>query len=110
MEPLDYRQQIVAALQTEAQYHPQSATIEVCTLIDTVNDHYQLLYLGWEGDQRILSVIAHLRLIAGKIHIEHDGTPDGIAATLEQAGVPKDAIVLAFHPPYKRPLTAYAIA
>lgn len=45
----------------------------------------------------------------GKLWIQHDGTEDGIANRLVELGVPKSDIVLAFHPPYKRPYTDFAI-
>ncbi len=44
----------------------------------------------------------------GKIWIQHDGTKDGVADDLVELGVPKEDIVLAFHPPYKRKYTGFA--
>jgi hypothetical protein len=44
----------------------------------------------------------------GKIWIHYDGIEDGITDELVAGGVPKDHIVLAFHPPYVRQHTEYA--
>lgn len=41
--------------------------------------------------------------------IQRDGTEDGIALDLENAGIPKDHIVLGFKPPEVRPMTGYAV-
>ena len=61
---------------------------------------------GWHGKQRLHGSIVHAEIKDGKIWIHYDGITDDLVA----AGVPKDHIVLAFHPPYVRPHTDYAIA
>jgi len=45
-----------------------------------------------------------------KIWIEEDMTEDGIATYFLEQGVPREDIVLAFHPPFMRPLTEFAVA
>lgn len=55
-------------------------------------------------------MILHLRLHNGKVWIEHDGTAEGVAYALIEAGIPKEDIALAFHPPEKRPFTGFAVA
>lgn len=45
----------------------------------------------------------------GKFWIHWDGTEEGIATELVEMGVPKEDIVLAFHAPYKRPYTGFAV-
>ena len=45
-----------------------------------------------------------------KVWIQRDGTEDGIAEELVDAGIPRDHIVLAFHHPSSRPYTDYAVA
>ncbi|MFM7425742.1 MAG: element excision factor XisI family protein, partial [Elainella sp.] len=42
--------------------------------------------------------------------IHYDGVEDGITQELIAAGIPKDQIVLAFHPPHLRQHTGYAVA
>ncbi len=50
----------------------------------------------------------HFDIKDGKIRIQHDGTEIGVANELVEMGVPKEDIVQAYHPPYKRPYTGFA--
>lgn len=77
---------------------------------DDENGHYYLMYVGWQNMKRIHSCLLHLDLKKEKIWIQKDFTEDGIAVDLLEAGVPKKDIVLAFHAPYKRKYTDFAIA
>ncbi|MBD2300480.1 XisI protein [Nostoc sp. FACHB-87] len=80
---------------------------EVQTIFDERQDHYQLLYVGWRGNQRDFGCILHLDIKDGKIWIQHDGTEEGIANRLVEMGVPKQDIILAFHEPYIRQFTEF---
>ena len=84
--------------------------VEVQLVFDTVHDHYQLWYIGWQGEHRIRGCVLQVDIKDGKIWIQYDGTETGLACALVQAGVPKEDIVLAFHAPHKRPYTGYAVA
>jgi hypothetical protein len=44
-----------------------------------------------------------------KIWVQHDGTEDAIADQLVALGVPKQDIVLAYHAPYVRQYTEFAV-
>lgn len=46
----------------------------------------------------------------GKVWVQRDGTEDGIANELVQAGIAKEDIVLGFHKPAVRPYTGSAVA
>ena len=46
----------------------------------------------------------------GKIWIQHDGTERGVANELVELGVPKEDIVLAYQPVYKRPYAQFEAA
>jgi hypothetical protein len=79
-------------------------------VIDTVNDHYLVLSVGWQKKtRRIHGCLIHIDIIDGKIWIQRDGTEDGIAYLLEESGVSKSDIVIAFHSESVRPHTGYAI-
>ncbi len=78
-------------------------------VFDCDNDHYLIMSLGWDG-RRLHSCLLHLDIINGKVWIQRDGTEDGIAGELEQAGIPKDHIVLGFKRPEIRKYTEYAVA
>lgn len=105
-----YRALIKAILQEQAQYKPAHGEIEPMLVFDETHDHYQLLFLGWDASRRVHSIIIHMRLYNGKIWLEHNGTEAHIAQQLVAAGVPREDIVLAFHPPEQRRYTDYAVA
>lgn len=85
-------------------------SIESVCVFDESHDHYLLIVMGWEGSERVKSVMIHVRLHNDKFWIEEDWTEDGIATDLLQAGVSAEEIVLAFHPPQVRQHTEFAIA
>jgi hypothetical protein len=73
-------------------------------------DRYLLIIMGWDQGKRVHGCLVHIDILDGKLWIQRDGTARGIATELVAAGIPKDAIVLAFHPPEIRPHTEYAVA
>ncbi len=83
--------------------------IERRTMFDREKDSYLLYIVGWKNRGRIHGINIHIDIINGKIHIQHDGTEEGIATDLELAGVPKSDIVLAWHEPELRKYTEYAV-
>lgn len=54
--------------------------------------------------------VVHLEIINGKVWIQEDNTDLIVAHELERAGIPKNDIVLGFHPADVRPYTEYAVA
>ena len=106
----DYCAIVRAIMDEYADYLPATDGVELEKVYDESHGHYELLLVGWEGHHRTHGIVLHMDIRDGKIWIQHDGTAEGVAHDLERAGIPKDRIVLAFHPPYKRPLTGYAVA
>ncbi len=104
-----YRQHIQAILNEYASHKPGTGDIEMEVIADTIHDHYQLLSVGWNDLERIHGTLIHIDIRNEKIWIQYDGTEEGIATRLVEQGVPKSDIVLAFHPPYKRPYTDFAV-
>jgi XisI protein len=84
---------------------------EVSTYVVVSRDlnHYMLVQEGWEKNHRIHGTIVHAEIRNDKIWIHYDGIEDSITEELVATGVPKDHIVLAFHPPHIRVHTGYAI-
>ena len=58
----------------------------------------------------IHDALIHVEVLDGKLWIQFDGTEDGIASELVEAGIPRDHIVLGFKPPEVRPDTDFAAA
>ena len=104
-----YRKLVEQIIKARSNYKPAFGDIEVQTIFDRENDHYELVNLGWNDYKRIRGCLLHLDIKDGKIWIQHDGTEDGVANDLVEMGVPKEDIVLAFHPPYKREYTGFAV-
>jgi hypothetical protein len=105
-----YRQIIEKALTEYAEIPYAYGDIQTETIFDRKNDHYLLINVGWNKDRRIHGCLIHIDIINNKVWIQRDGTEEGIAVELEQAGIPKDHIVLGFRPPEIRKHTDYAVA
>ena len=86
------------------------STTESCLVFDEHREQYLLLLMGWQQDERIKSVMIHIRLKNGKIWIEEDWTEDGVVTDLLRKEIAPEEIVLAFHPPHLRQYTEFAIA
>jgi ketopantoate reductase len=104
-----YRQYVLNLLREYSQFTPSYGEVELEMIVDPVRDHYQLMSVGWHKQQRIHGCILHIDIRDGKIWIQHDGTEEGSAHRLVEAGVAKDDIVLGFQSPYKRQYTEFAI-
>ena len=77
-------------------------------VFDRERGHFMLLEVAWEGQQRIHRVVVHVDLIGEKFWIQVDHTPSGVGRDLEQAGIPKNRIVLGFYPLEHRRRGEYA--
>lgn len=105
----DYRHYVQLVLEQYSQLKPAYGDIERQLLFDPIRDHYQLVVVGWQQQQRVYSCIVHVDIKDGQIWIQHDSTESGIANDFVAHGVPKEDIVLAFHAPYKRPYTGFGV-
>ncbi len=105
-----YRQLIKKVLGEYARIPYAYGDIQSHVFCDHEGDHYLLLVMGWEGARYVHGCIIHLDIIDGKVWIQRDGTEHGIADELEEAGIPKDHIILGFHPADVRQYTGYAVA
>ena len=111
MDTLDTYRQIIQNLLTEyvgLQY--AYGEIQNETIFDREADRYLVISLGWQEIRRIHGCLIHVDIIDGKVWIQRDGTEHGITDELVAAGIPKDRIVLGFHPPGVRQHTEYAVA
>jgi len=104
-----YREIIRRILADYARGRFAAGDIRSEVIVDPDQDHFELVNVGWDGDRRVHGTVLHLDIIDGKIWVQHDGTDRPVVEALEAAGVPKEDIVLAWHPPYLRKLTGYAV-
>ncbi len=110
MAPLTSYPEIVKRIIREyAAFKPSYGDVQVETIFDDTQGHYELTYAGWHGRRRIHGSVLHVDIRNDKIWIQHDGTERGIADDLLEAGIPKEHIVLAFHSPELREHTEFAV-
>jgi len=105
-----YRSIVKRVLAEHAEQVPSHGKIETLPLFDDSHDNYAVLDLGWDRVGRVHAVILHIRLKNGKVWIEQDGTEEGVASELLNAGIPKEDIVLGFYRPERRVMTEFAVA
>ncbi|NER80691.1 MAG: XisI protein [Leptolyngbya sp. SIO1D8] len=84
--------------------------METSVIVDADRNNFFLMVIGWEQHRRVHGFITHVQIIGEKIWIQRDGIEEGITGELVKAGVPKEQIVLGFHPPNVRQHTGYAVA
>lgn len=105
-----WRKIIRDLLEHYASFKPAYGDVKVEVIADERLDHYELMYSGWHEPYRIHGPVIHIDIQDGKVWIQHDGTEEGVADRLVDAGIPKDKIVLAFKSPESRKLTGFAVA
>ena len=111
MDTLDtYRQIIKTALEEYTRIPYAYGEIQTEAVFDRANNRYLLVNVGWDNRERVRGSLVHIDIINGKLWIQRDGTEHGIAKELVKSGIPRDHIVLAFHPAEIRQHTDYAVA
>jgi hypothetical protein len=105
---MDSLSNIISKVLNEYVKLPTSPGMTRHLMVNAAQSEFWLSKMGWQDHTRIHSTTAHLEIKNNLIWIHRDETEDGIASDLEQNGIPKEQIVLAFHPVYKRPLTGFA--
>ena len=105
-----YRQIIKDTLNGYAAIPFSYGEIDQQVFIDREENNFFLFNVGWHNKKRVHGCVVHLEIIDDKIWIQQDGIEDGIANDFLAAGIPKDKIVLAFHPPSIRPYTEFAVS
>ena len=111
MDRLTQYREIIQQLLTEmAQVKYAYGDMRDYRIFDREADSYAIITQGWDGQRRIHNIVVHLEIINGKIWIQENNTEQLIAHQLEEAGVPKNDIVLGFQHPSVRQYTDYAVA
>ncbi len=90
-------------------FYEQGGVTSFRPVFDEQRQRYVLVDIRWREDVQCYTVPLHLEIVEGKIWIEHDDTEEGIATDLLEAGVPKEDIVLGFHPQELRPYTEFGV-
>jgi hypothetical protein len=111
MDTLDeWRTILEKTLQFYADLPDIVGDVSTYLVVSRDSNHFFLIREGWQGNRRIHGMVVHAEIRDHKIWIHYDGIEGSITEELVAAGIPKENIVLAFHPPYVREHTGYAVA
>jgi hypothetical protein len=109
MDRLERYSEIVRRVIEEyARHKPSHGEIETEAIADPEADHYEVVHVGWDGPRRVHGSVVHIDIKAGKVWVQYDGTSRPVAEELAAAGIPREDIVLGFHPADVRGLTGFA--
>ena len=100
---------VQAVLLRYAQQSAASGDVDVQTVFDTENHHYQVVNVGWRAGRRIYGTVLHIDIEDGKAWIQYNGTEMDVAGELVECGLSQSDIVIGFHAPYKRRATGFAV-
>jgi hypothetical protein len=108
MDKLDRYREIVRRLIADyARYKPSHGQIETEVIEDRDRDHYELMHVGWDGVRRVHGAVVHIDIHGGKVWVQYDGTSHPVAEELVAAGIPREDVVLGFHPAEIRQLSGF---
>jgi hypothetical protein len=80
-------------------------------IFDDQSDHYLLYRTAWKDElRRVHFCVFHIDIINEKLWVQEDATDFDLVGVLEENNIPRRDLVLAFHAPYKRSHTGYAVA
>ena len=89
---------------------PANKDIDFVPISDTDKNHFQIIAMGWDKDERIFNLLFHLDILGDKIWVQEDKMEHSIAERLVEKGISKKEIVLAYFPDYHRAYTEYAVS
>jgi hypothetical protein len=104
-----YREIVRRVIEEYASYKPSHGQIESEAIIDPVHDHYEVMHVGWDRRRRVHGSVVHIDIHDGKVWLQYDGTSRPVADELIASGIPREDIVLAFHPAELRHHTGFAV-
>ena len=104
-----YREIVRRLIEEYASYKPSHGQIETEAVVDPEQDHYEVMHVGWDGMRRVHGAVVHIDIHGDKVWIQYDGTSRPVAEELVAAGIPREDIVLAFHPAELREHTGYGV-
>ncbi len=105
----EYRDLIYKTILYYADITYSHSAINKIAIVSQDRNNFLIMNEGWDGKKRIHDCLVHVEIRDRQLWIHHDGIEEGITDKLVAGGIPKDSIVLAFHPPYVRQHTGYAI-
>lgn len=108
METIKYHELVEKILQQYATLAVGEGT-EVEVIADRARGHYLVMFIGWRDQVQVYGSLIHIDIKGNQIWIQRDGTQEGIAQKLVDAGVSKSDIVLGYRSPFVRQFTGFAV-
>jgi hypothetical protein len=106
-----YQSVILELLEKQKQEFTIQPELADHLIVDELHRRYQLLRIGWVGDERILQILLYLEISKdGKIWIQENTTDLSVDEALLKQGVPANHIVLGLHHPTYRKFSDFAEA
>ena len=107
-----YEAKILDFLAENQSFSTEQEGYERVIVSDKEHHHYQLLATGWATQSRFVNaILIHLHIKAdGKVWLLENNSEIHVAEDLVRRGIPKNDIVLGFHPPQLRSFSGYAVA
>ena len=103
-----YRTIVQDLLSEYAKSKPANGEIDVEVSFDGERHHYQIWHTGWMQKRWIQHAPIHCTIRDSKVWLLANDTEHDVAAELVENGIPKDDIVLGFHPREMREYSDYA--
>nr|VFK66778.1 MAG: XisI protein [Candidatus Kentron sp. UNK]VFK72256.1 MAG: XisI protein [Candidatus Kentron sp. UNK] len=95
----DYRELIREIFDELTETPYAYGNIQFETVFDRDSDRYLLMIVGRDDDRYVHGCLVHVDIVDGKLWIQRDGTEQGFANILIEAGVDKARIVPGFRSP-----------
>jgi hypothetical protein len=108
MEKLNYYDLVEKILKQYATITTDEGTV-VELITDRSGGHYLVMFIGWRDEVQVYGSLIHIDIKENQIWIQLDGTQEGIAQQLVEAGVPKSDIVLGYRSPIVRQFTGFGV-
>ncbi|GAA6622549.1 XisI protein [Scytonema sp. NUACC26] len=108
METLNYYDLVEKILQQYTNITVGEGT-EVESIADRTKGHYLIMFIGWRNEVQVYGSLIHIDIKGNQIWIQQDGTNEGIAQQLVEAGVPQSDIVLGYRSPIVRQFTGFGV-
>jgi hypothetical protein len=104
-----YREIVRRVIREYSSVKPANGQIETEAIVDPEHDHYEVMHVGWDGARRVHGSVIHIDIRGDKVWVEYDGTNRPVVDELLAAGIPREDIVLGFHPRELRHHTGFAV-
>jgi XisI protein len=101
---------VITTLLTDYAARSSTPLFQCITILDSQQDHYQALDIGWDEDgRRIFQPVIHIDILNDKIWIQENVTDLDLDTLFSAEGIHSSEIVLGLHSPSLRKLGIYAI-